>query len=243
MAGIGLALGGGAALGFAHFGVLRALGELGIRASAVAGVSMGALVAAALAGGALDEAEELARRSSRWRVWREGRLALAGGLLDPLAHGARIAALAGLDRLEDAAIPLAVGSVDLLTGEAVGWHQGPADVLLGASIAVPGIFRPVIHEGRWLVDGGVVAPVPSALVRSLGVERVIAVDVLQDYAGRVSAMTGGGALAQRPPSLRRAASLSLARLLAALAESSAMAGRPDLVIRPQVGGFSVLDFD
>lgn len=243
MAAIGLALGGGAALGFAHFGVLRALDELGIRVAAVAGVSMGALVAAALAGDALAPAEELARRSSRWRVWREGRLAFGGGLLDPLAHARRIATLAGLERLEDARIPLAVGAVDLLTGEAIGWHQGPTDVLLGASIAVPGIFRPVVHEGRWLVDGGVVAPVPSALVRRFGVERVIAVDVLQDYPGRVAAMTGEWTMAKRPPSLRHAALLSLARLLAALAETSTAQGAPDLVIRPSLGRFGVLDFD
>ncbi len=178
--GIGLALGGGFARGFAHLGVLKVLQKYNIRVSHIAGSSVGSILGAAYASGApLERIIETCRTLrfrdiARWRVSRLG-----------LASNQRLAALMervfGSSQFEDLKIPLAVVATDLSTGEPVVFTQGNLVDAIRASCAFPGLFEPVEIGTRCLADGGLVAPVPTQAARGLGAQTVIGVSVgLQD---------------------------------------------------------------
>jgi len=178
--GIGLALGGGFARGFAHLGVLKVLQKYNIRVSHIAGSSVGSILGAAYASGApLERIIETCRTLrfrdiARWRVSRLG-----------LASNQRLAALMervfGSGQFEDLKIPLAVVATDLSTGEPVVFTQGNLVDAIRASCAFPGLFEPVEIGTRCLADGGLVAPVPTQAARGLGAQTVIGVSVgLQD---------------------------------------------------------------
>ena len=175
---IGLALSGGAARGIAHVGVLRVLFEHNIPINYIAGTSAGALVGGALAAGmSLDEVEETAR-SLRWRDM--GRTTLSRlGVQSNARMEEYIRARFPITRFEDLKIPFAAVATDLRAGSAV-VMSGEGDIAFAsrASCAIPGWYVPVMDErGRQLVDGGLVANVPTAAARSLGADIVIAVDV------------------------------------------------------------------
>ena len=172
-----LALGGGFARGIAHIGVLRALEKNKIPIHAVAGVSSGAIVAAALAGGSsADEIQEIAlsmkfRDVARWTV---NLLGLAGNdrMITFLAR------LLKKTRFEDMQIPLAVVATDLARGKAVTFHR-KGDVVdpIRASCSYPGLFLPMRYQGRLLVDGFVSMEVPAAPLLQMGANRIISVAI------------------------------------------------------------------
>jgi NTE family protein len=178
--GIGLALGGGFARGFAHLGVLQIFEQNQIPISHIAGTSVGSILGAAYASGApleriIDCCRTLRFRDiARWRVSRLG-----------LASNQRLAVL--FERVfetrqfEDLQIPLAVVATDLTSGEPVVFTQGNLVDAIRASCAFPGLFEPVEIGTRCLADGGLVAPVPTRALRSLGATTVIGVSVgMQD---------------------------------------------------------------
>jgi NTE family protein len=174
---IGLALGGGFARGIAHAGLLRAFERHHIPIHCVAGISAGAVVAAAYASG--TTADEIARigRSMRFADvgrWRPGRLGLVSNACMPRFLDRLLKA----DRFEDMRLPLGVVATDLSTGQPVVFSisGGVADPLR-ASCAYPGLFKPVPCEGRLLVDGAMSTGVPAALARQLGATHVISVTV------------------------------------------------------------------
>ena len=166
--GIAVALGGGAALGWAHIGVLRALDEKGIPVRAAAGTSIGALAAVAYAANKLDALERIARSTSWLRMLsyldihlRPG--AMLGGrsiMRDLDVHFGRV-------QFRDLWIPSAAVAADLVTGKPVIIDHGPVNPAIMASIAIPGLFRPVQYDGHFLVDGGVVMPVPVRAARQI----------------------------------------------------------------------------
>jgi NTE family protein len=179
-AGIGLALGGGFARGFAHLGVLQVLEENHISISHVAGTSVGSILGAAYASGAplariIETCRTLRFRDiARWRVSRLG-----------LASNQRLENLIervfDSRRFEDLRIPLAVVATDLTSGEPVVFTQGNLVDAIRASCAFPGLFEPVEIGTRCLADGGLVAPVPTRAARELGAAVVIGVSVgMQD---------------------------------------------------------------
>ena len=175
---IGLALSGGAARGMAHVGVLRALAENGIRIDCVAGTSAGSLVGGALASGMpLDEIEDLGRKL-RWRDIGRVTMSRLGVQSNERLEQYLRARLPSL-KFEDLPIPFAAVATELKTGAAVIMRdRGDVPLAIRASCAIPGWYVPVIDEqGRQLVDGGLVAVVPSSVARSLGADLVIAVDV------------------------------------------------------------------
>lgn len=175
---IGLALGSGAARGWAHIGVLRALAELGYEVAWVAGSSMGAFVAAAYCLGRLDTLEDFARGLDNREVLAYLDVAMpVRGLLEGERVTGLFRTLLGTGDLERARVPLCVVTTDLATGAEVRLVRGPVAEAVRASIAVPGIFAPAVVEGRYLVDGGLVNPVPVDAVRELGARRVVAVDL------------------------------------------------------------------
>lgn len=234
---IALALGGGAALGWAHIGVLRLLAEEGIAVGAVAGTSIGALAGVCLAAGRLDALEAIARAATRRRML---------AYLDPhlrrgaLLGGRRIARelsqqLGSETRFGDFAIPCCTVAADLDTGEEVRLAEGGVIDAVRASIALPGLFRPVRRDGRVLIDGGMVANVPVAAARALAPALpVVAVDLMGDYAGHVAA--GGWARRERTAfsAVRSAFLLMMARQTAlALARDP-----PAVLVAPKVGHLS-----
>jgi NTE family protein len=175
---IGLALGGGAARGFAHVGVIAVLEEAGIKPSYVVGTSAGSLVAALYASGktpaqlqkAALEIDEVA--ITDWMVPLIGRGMFRGDALARYVNGAVESRL-----LEDMPIPLGVVATDLANGQAVLFRRGDTGTAVRASSAVPAVFVPVKISGRDYVDGGLVSPVPVRFARQMGAEVVIAVDI------------------------------------------------------------------
>ncbi|KAA0211977.1 MAG: patatin-like phospholipase family protein [Burkholderiales bacterium] len=198
---IGVALGSGSARGLAHIGVMRALVEAGVDVDVVAGTSMGAFVGAIFAAGKLDRLEA----DFRGFDW-----ASIAALLDPvfprsgLIDGRRIGdfmrSQVAVERVEDLPIPFRAIATDIGSGETVAIDRGDLIAAVRASIAVPGIFTPVRSDGRILVDGGLVEPVPVSAARALGADLVIAVDLNHDIvlerSARVAQESAPGALAQ-----------------------------------------------
>jgi NTE family protein len=181
---IGLALGGGAARGWAHIGVIRALEEVGIKPDIVCGTSIGALVGAVYAAGELDKFEEwvLALKVSEIISYLD--VSLSSGLL----KGDRLMEFFRKDfndyNIEDLDIPFAATATLLNSGAEKWLKEGSMLDAVRASIALPGLFTPVMHEGSVLIDGGLVNPVPVSLARALGADIVIAVDLNSDALNR-----------------------------------------------------------
>ena len=164
---IGLALGSGAARGWAHVGVLRALARLGIHPDVVAGCSIGALVGAAYAAGELDSLEEWVRGFTRLQVMSLLDPAFSGGLF----RGDKVFGIAeervGELTFEQLQVPFACVATELENGRERWLQQGPVMSAVRASCSIPGMFVPVQLDGRWLVDGAVVNPVPVSLCRAM----------------------------------------------------------------------------
>jgi NTE family protein len=181
---VGLALSGGAARGVAHVGVLKVLEEHGVEVDCVAGTSAGALVGGAYAAGMPVAKLEEFGLALRWRDF--GKMTLSRlGVQSNERLGEYVRANFPVTRFEDLAVPFAAVATDLRTGGAVVMRdEGDLAFAIRASCAVPGWYVPVTDEdGRQLVDGGLVANLPVAVVRSLGAEVVIAVDVNHEGAG------------------------------------------------------------
>lgn len=172
---IGLALGGGFARGIAHAGVLDVLERNGIPIHCITGVSAGSIVAAAYASGATPS--EIARAGCAMRFGDVARWSLCRmGFVVSERMQRFLARLLKAYRFEEMRIPLGVIATDLGTGEAVPF-RGAGDVFLPirASCSYPGLFQPVRHEGRLLVDGAMSMEIPAALARQLGATHVISV--------------------------------------------------------------------
>lgn len=182
---IGLALGGGAARGWAHIGVIEALTEAGIVPDVVCGTSMGALVGGVYAAGQLDRLRDWTRTADRRVITSMIDVGvLAGGLID----GVRVVEWLngmGLGRtIEELPLPYAAVATDITTGREIWLRSGPLSAAIRASIGLPGIFSPTRIEDDWLVDGGLVNPVPVSVCRALGADFIIAVHVNDEVLGR-----------------------------------------------------------
>lgn len=174
---VGLALSGGVARGNAHIGVLRVLEENNIPVDYIAGTSAGALVASGYAAGlSIEELTEVARKL-RWRD--VGRVTISRlGIQSNARMAEFVRANIPVQRFEETRIPLAIVATDLHSGLAVIMTEGDIPFAVRASCALPGWYVPVTDShGRQLVDGGLVANIPTAAARSLGADIVIAVDV------------------------------------------------------------------
>lgn len=174
---VGLALGSGAARGWSHIGVIRALHELNVEIDIVCGTSMGSLVGAFYASGLIDELEEWARKL-RWNdvvgymdLSMDGGLIAGRKLFEFLKHNFADKTFAELN------LPYAAVATDMATGAEVWLREGSVISAARASSSIPGLFIPIEENGRWLVDGGLVNPVPVSLCRAMGAEVVIAVDL------------------------------------------------------------------
>ncbi|MGH6727841.1 MAG: patatin-like phospholipase family protein [Pseudolabrys sp.] len=182
---IGLALGGGAARGFAHIGVVRALAAHGIVPDVIVGTSIGAVVGGCYAAGQLDGLEEWARGLNVRNVLSYLDINLSGSGLIRGGHLATRLETALTDsRIDDLPIRFAAIATEFNTGHEIWLTRGRLAEALRASYALPGIFPPVRVGGRWLVDGALVNPVPVSAARALGARLVIAVNLNADLFGR-----------------------------------------------------------
>lgn len=261
---LGLALGGGSARGWAHVGVIRALEEAGIRPDLVCGTSVGAMVGAAYAAGELDRFEQWLRDMSLRDVFSFMDVSLSGGMLkgDRLMEFFRTTFV---DRpIEQLPMPFGAVATSLHTGAEVWLREGSTVDAVRASIALPLLFTPVHHQGAFLVDGGLVNPVPVSLARAMGAELVIAVDLSADIVGyrlrepEEERATGGwlsrlqerlglsrkSADAETPgrPSVLEVLASSINIMQVRITRSRMAGDPPDVVISPRLAHFGLFDF-
>jgi NTE family protein len=264
---IGLALGAGAARGWAHIGIIKALQELGVKIDVVAGCSIGAYVGAAFASGKLDELEQWACSLSEWQVFsllgigfRRG--GIASGHKVFTKHKDEFCAPC----FEEMNIPFAAVATDLYSGKEVVFNKGDVSDAIQASCAIPALFPPVEYGGRWLVDGAVVNPVPINQCRQLGADFVIAVNLSADFRPQLiqhfekeheanqqktdkflSDASGGFSPDPKPnkkqaPGIVSVMSSSLEILQARVTRSRLAGDPPDLLIEPQLRDVGILEF-
>lgn len=267
---VGLALGAGAARGWAHIGVIRRLTEAGIDIDVVGGTSIGALVGGCYAAGKVDELEAFARKLTRRRIfslldfsWRGGGLISGDRLQSMLNSELGDTLIENLDR------PFVCIGTELLTGHEMWLKQGHLATAIRASYALPGVFKPIYVAHQWVIDGAVVNPIPVSACRALGARMVIAVNVNADAFGGtvvqqpdvVSAVEAMGrdpdgkdqGRTQKPilPHHSRSTPPGISAVLVAafnitqdrLARSRLAGDPPDVLITPRTGDVGLFDFD
>lgn len=228
---VALVLGGGAARGFAHIGVIRVLEREKIPVDLVVGTSVGSLIGALYA----------SQRSSFELEWSAFQLKqedlfdfrVFGAVLGMgLARGelleAFVKAKVKQERIEELLIPFAAVATDLNWGGRIVIDKGSVAKAVHASCAIPGVFEPVMHEGKLLVDGGVVDAIPIEVARAKGADVVVAVDVSEDL-GNVNIKNMLDVMLQST------------NIMAAVNVASRKAGA-DVIVQPKVGGVGMLDF-
>ena len=245
--GIALALGGGGARGLAHICVLEAFDEIGLRPAAIAGTSIGAVIGAAYAAGipasvlrqhVLDQTRRPRDTMARLLRARVGRVSdlFKGVLANPVLIDAEIFLdlfwpRAVPDRFEALVIPFKAIATDLLTRAQVVFESGPLAPAVAASMAIPGLIKPLVTAGGILLDGGAVNPLPHDQLRGRGA-RIMAVDV-----------TYGPVIDSKAEVLPIEAMFAAAQVMqGAISAAKLRINPPDIVITPDVGLFRVLDF-
>jgi NTE family protein len=197
---IGLALGGGAARGFAHIGIVKTLIAHGIVPNVVVGTSIGAVVGGAYAAGHLDTLEEWARGLQPRSVLGYLDIRLNGsGLIGGEKLATQLEAAIGPTLIEDLPLKFATVATEVRTGHEIWLTHGRMVEAMRASYALPGIFAPVLVGDRWLVDGALVNPVPVSAARALGAEIVIAANLSSDIFTHSTTIYSHGASAVPQP--------------------------------------------
>ena len=269
---LGLALSSGSARGWSHIGVIRALVERGLAPSVITGASVGALVGAAYASGTLDPLEQWVCKLTQLDVWRLVDTTFRGG---GVMTGNRLMAAVAecvTDRPIEG-LPIAYGAVatDLYTGDEVWLREGSLIDAVRASSGLPGLFAPTWYHDRWLIDGGVVNPLPVSLCRALGADVVIAVDlsrsitraamraqrngkpgakasaegvaVLQRWSGLVDGLVESFRSSRRDePGLFEAMASSVNIMQERITRTRLAIEPADVVLRPDLAEFQLMDF-
>jgi len=235
---IGIALGGGAARGWAHIGVLKVLAEAGIVPDIVAGTSIGAVVGGCWGAGELAELEDFARGLTRRKVFGYLDFNLAGsGLITGNRLSDRLMKSLGARSIEDLDCSFTAVATELGTGHEVWLSRGSLVDAIRASYALPGIFKPVSIANRWLFDGALVNPIPVSVCRALGARYVIAVNLNADFCGRGTVIPHGA----EPEPMRATVDVEV--------EASGQSGAKKLLLRQMFGrgdggpGISSVMFD
>lgn len=224
---VGLALGGGAAKGFAHIGVIKMLEASGIHVDVVAGTSAGSVVGALYASGMDAFAMQQAALSLDEAAIRDVRL-FSGGLVQGQKLQDYVDGLVRQRPLERLRLPFAAVATELETGQRRVFRHGDTGAAVRASCSVPGVFEPVAIGGRHYVDGGVVSPVPADAARELGADFVIAVDI---------SARSDGTLPQDMVGIVGRSVVIMGQHLGAQELA-----RADVVIRPKVNDIGATDF-
>lgn len=259
---LGIALGSGSARGWSHIGVLSELAKMGVEPDIVCGCSIGAFVGAAYVNGDLAKLEEWVS-SLGWKhvlgmfdvsLSRRGGLIKGDRLIEFFSRNFVDRDFVALPK------PFACVATDLDTGREVWLREGSVANAVRASIALPGLFTPFEHDGRLLVDGGLVNPVPVSLCRALGADIVIAVDLGSDRAGHLRrndatvpdnwkkrllqrlGKNGGNGSEQTLPSLVEVLVASV-HIMQVRISRSRLAGEPaEVVLEPRLGQIGLMDY-
>ncbi|MCH9694115.1 MAG: patatin-like phospholipase family protein [Gammaproteobacteria bacterium] len=249
---IGLALGSGASRGWSHIGVIKSLGEAGIDADIVCGTSVGAIIGGAYLAGNLEKLEEWVLGSSRSDVFRffDIKFSQAGFINVERMQGFLHRYVASADqRIEDLARQFVAVSTDIETGREIWLKEGNLAEAIRASMAMPGLFPAVRENGRWLVDGGLVNPVPVTACRALGAEVVIGVNLNSDIVSQRNKRNNTSSLfslrqkKQDAPGMLSAVSSSISIFQDRITRSR-LAGDPaDVLISPKLGDMGILEFE
>jgi len=258
--GIALALGGGAARGWAHIGVLRALDEAGIEIDMIAGTSIGALVGGCYLAGKLDELEEFARSLTRRRIFGLLDLHLGGsGLLGGIKLTARMKEHLNGTSFADLSRPFVCVAAEIRTGHEIWLSSGSLITAMRASYALPGVFEPVTCNRRVLVDGALVNPVPVSVCRAYEQRLVVAVNLHYDLFGRAAVIKHSADISDdesetelvidRGPSEREArlgitgVMVEAFNIIQDRISRARMAGDPpDLALLPKLGHIGLTEF-
>lgn len=240
---VGLALGGGAGLGWAHIGVIRVLQENNIPIDMIAGCSIGAIVGACVAADKLDHLEDLARSITLKEMLLFSDPSFKkGSVLGARKITSIFKEHLGDDLIEELAMPFAAVAADLYTGERVVLDSGSLIEAARASSAVPGVFPPILKGAQLLADGGTVDPIPVEAVQVMGAEMIIAVDLQGDYGGRARRMG-----LEVGKDMKRGAAMRIARAgmlmaLTNLGKETLKRCPPDTLITPAIGHIEMADF-
>ncbi|MBY0423469.1 MAG: patatin-like phospholipase family protein [Parvularculaceae bacterium] len=270
---VGLALGGGVARGWSHIGALTRLLELGVKPDVVAGTSVGALVGGFWLAGRLPELEVWARSMTKRRMLNYFDLVLSGsGLMGGKRLREAIRENLGDRTIESLPGRFTAVTAELATGHEAWLMQGSLADAIEASYALPGVFPPRLVDGRWLIDGAMVNPLPVSVCRALGARVVIAVGLHSDSFARASvlrrekyefaelvdknpalikgAVPGGGAVVRRlfrengpSPGLGAVLLASFNIFMDRITRSRLAGDPPDVLVTPAVGHIGLLEFD
>ncbi|MCB9955979.1 MAG: patatin-like phospholipase family protein [Parvularculaceae bacterium] len=271
---IGLALGGGVARGWAHIGVIQRLQEAGIRPDIVCGTSVGALVGGFWLAGELDNLEDWARALTKRRMLAYFDLMLNGsGLMGGKRLHQAMQEFIGEKRIEELPSKFVAVTAELATGHETWLDEGSLSDAIEAAYALPGVFPPRAINGRWLIDGALVNPLPVSVCRAMGARLVIAVGLHADAFGRASvqrrekyenpelsdgrdlAATARGGVAERlmlkklfnasgpTPGLGSVMLASFNIIMDRMTRSRLAGDPPDVLLTPRVGHIALLDFD
>ncbi len=269
---IGIALGGGGARGWAHIGVLQALARAGIEPDILCGTSIGALVGGLHLAGKLDVLEAWARSLTRLKIARYLDIRISGGMIGGHRLSAVLREHLGSLTIQALPVPFTCVATELVTGHEVWLRQGDLVDMLRASFSLPGLFAPVEVEGRWLVDGALVNPLPVSVCRAMGADVVIAINLNADAIGRarmpgqrIARAAGFDPLHEMPadalnhglgpwlrrvfgrdadsPSLFGVMVQSLNILLDRVTRSRLAGEPPDVTVAPCLGHIGLLEFD
>ncbi len=254
---IGLALGSGSARGWAHIGVIEGLAELGITPSIICGSSIGALVGAAYVSGKLDRLRERVLGLTRLNMAMYFHVRFSGrGVVSKRKLHAFLADCVSEEGrlIEDLPLRYAAVATEMKTGREFWFQRGPVLDAVWASIALPGLFPPVASGNRWLLDGGLVNPVPVSVCRALGADTVIAVNLNGDVLGRHLRPHDESRTEDRSPKMSQQDGLGkVPSLFGTVASAvdivqdritrSRMAGDPpDILLAPRLSHMGLLDF-
>lgn len=271
---VGLALGGGVARGWAHIGVIHRLEELGVTPDVVAGTSVGALAGGFWLAGQLGNLESWARALTKRRMLAYFDLMLNGsGLMGGKRLKKAMRQYLGEIRIEDLPAKFVAVTAELATGHETWLSEGPLAEAIEAAYALPGVFPPRAINGRWLIDGALVNPLPVSACRAMGARVVIAVGLHADAFGRASvqrrekfenpeltdgrdlAASARGGMAERlmlrklfnavgpTPGLGSVMLASFNIIMDRMTRSRLAGDPPDVLITPKVGHIALLDFD
>jgi len=263
---IGVALGGGAARGWAHIGVLKALAKAGLEPDIVAGASIGAVVGGCYAADELEALEDFARSLTRRRIFSFLDFNFTGsGLISGQRLGTRLERHLQHIIIEEMPREFVAVATEFGSGHEIWLNRGPLVDAMRASYAIPGVFKPVKTGERWLFDGALVNPIPVSVCRALGARVVIAVNLNWDAFGRGAvipnleaaeeitiepsepAKGSGGAVRQllnreSAPGISSVMVDALNIIQDRIARSRLAGDPPDVIIAPRLGSIGLFDF-
>jgi NTE family protein len=252
---IAIALGSGSARGWAHIGVLKALKREGIEPDIICGSSIGALVGAAYAHDHLDDLEYWVRNLSRWKLLRFLDVTFSRGAV---VHAERVRRELGeviADHqvmIEDLKKPFATVATDMMSGREIRFLHGSLHDAVLASTAIPGFLPPIFYQGRWLIDGGVVNPVPISLCRNFEPDVVLAVNlngnIIRGPKANTKEFAGSDAESQvdaivTPPGMFDSFAKAINIMQDRVTRSRMAGDPPDCLITPRISSIDMMEFD